>query len=420
MEEPKKPTARRLTIRGLLAATAILAVAAAPIDWLGPTYVLSATLSLLLLAAVGAVIAKRWWAVALAPCLLVGLCCIPMVMANINMASALFLQSIGTAIVCLATATVTNYPRSRFLACVVVMVLAYVPTFQAAIASDQEVDRMLQHYPLVSIRDRLPDMAERELRPVSLNKDQDAAIAAIDNQFEEYNSYRWQLEQLHQESYKEFARAPGFGFLRMGPMTEQSLGYRIVRLVGEPVTLPMRLPSQSNPSTPADLHKTTLVNFLDRQRLGYVAEAPDRVAGFLGHGVGPRSYNNHWSYEPDPTGHWTLNRLELIGLMTHDEPVAYVSDQLPNMEDLGGAPIRGLNKFEREALARLGGQEDVVIDEQTDEGATRITMLGALRAGKSCAACHDVPYGTLLGAFSYELTLDTAQGDENPTTALEP
>ena len=36
----------------------------------------------------------------------------------------------------------------------------------------------------------------------------------------------------------------------------------------------------------------------------------------------------------------------------------------------------------------------------------RIEMLGALRATKQCMQCHQVPSGTLLGAFSYELRRD--------------
>lgn len=40
-------------------------------------------------------------------------------------------------------------------------------------------------------------------------------------------------------------------------------------------------------------------------------------------------------------------------------------------------------------------------------------MLGAVRASNDCRQCHQVPRGTLLGAFSYELRRD-------PPLALKP
>ena len=43
--------------------------------------------------------------------------------------------------------------------------------------------------------------------------------------------------------------------------------------------------------------------------------------------------------------------------------MSYVSENLPNMEELQDVPTRPLNGFERSALARLRHEEDVVIDD---------------------------------------------------------
>ena len=70
------------------------------------------------------------------------------------------------------------------------------------------------------------------------------------------------------------------------------------------------------------------------------------------------------------------------------------------MDKLKEVPTRPLNTFEGGALPKLVSQEDVVVDQQP----TRIQMVGALRAGKTCFECHEGRRGKLLGAFSYELT----------------
>ena len=59
--------------------------------------------------------------------------------------------------------------------------------------------------------------------------------------------------------------------------------------------------------------------------------------------------------------------------------------------------------------ARTAASLKKLVDGQDLETAStpnRIEMLGSLRATKQCTQCHQVPSGTLLGAFSYELRRD--------------
>jgi hypothetical protein len=74
------------------------------------------------------------------------------------------------------------------------------------------------------------------------------------------------------------------------------------------------------------------------------------------------------------------------------------------MEELSSATAktRPLVEFETAALAKLFEGEEI----QTISTPNRIEMLGAVRASKQCMQCHEVPRGTLLGAFSYELRRD--------------
>lgn len=97
---------------------------------------------------------------------------------------------------------------------------------------------------------------------------------------------------------------------------------------------------------------------------------------------------------------WLVTRMELVSLLKHDKPGVYVSDTLPDMKKLGEVKTRALDAFEDSALKRLEEGEKHVVHSQTNQ----IRMLGSLRASERCMECHDVDEGTLLGAFSYELT----------------
>ena len=144
------------------------------------------------------------------------------------------------------------------------------------------------------------------------------------------------------------------------------------------------------------LHDLGMSDFFDPDRIGFVKDR-DHVAGFQSHRFAtmpqldvPRDL---------PLASWKIIRLELVSLLKHDTPVAYVSKNLPQMDELRDASTRPLDPFEQRSLASLRSDEDVMIDETPD----RIQMLGSLRASKSCLECHSVRRGDLLGALTYEL-----------------
>jgi hypothetical protein len=96
---------------------------------------------------------------------------------------------------------------------------------------------------------------------------------------------------------------------------------------------------------------------------------------------------------------WNVVALDLVGLATHDEPVAYVSKQLPKMKELKNSPTRPLDVFETLALDRLHAGDDLFVR----RAGTDVRVLGSLRAADQCLRCHGGARGDLLGAFSYTL-----------------
>jgi hypothetical protein len=153
--------------------------------------------------------------------------------------------------------------------------------------------------------------------------------------------------------------------------------------------------------------------FASPDSTGYIRDL-DKIAGFQPHKI---RFGKEWDgslrmwdkaklaetypgvKELDVT--WSVNRLQLVSLLMHDTPRVYVSEKLPDMEDLNSsnAKTRPLNGFETNGLEILHQGEDVY----TIATQNRIVMLGAIRADNNCLKCHSVKKDEMLGAFSYEL-----------------
>ncbi len=105
---------------------------------------------------------------------------------------------------------------------------------------------------------------------------------------------------------------------------------------------------------------------------------------------------------------WRLRGLQLIGLVTHDEPVAYESGRVPAaMEKPAAAKektekvelkTRKLDAFETLALQAFEDGKGLTAEKR----GTELRAVGPIYAGQKCVGCHDQK-GRLLGAFSYRL-----------------
>lgn len=283
-----------------------------------------------------------------------------------------------------------------------------------------------EEYAYKSLSDRLA--YERHLhdaRPPQLSKVSQEALAKYDERekYQSENPRAESLKLLHSESVAQFvSRNDRFGYSRMVPigpayieLRRPTVDLRLARVsepqdaayAVEPVSTAASAKTTPEertvePGTPIqivealDLHQASREAFLDPYQFGHI-ESIDRVAGFKSHSFSWRPDNQ---IRLSPT--WKTVRLELLSWLKAEKPRVYVSESLPKMDELSTAETRDLNRFEASALDQLIAGEEL----QTASTPNRIVMLGALRASNGCLQCHNVPHGTLLGAFSYELRRD--------------
>ena len=100
----------------------------------------------------------------------------------------------------------------------------------------------------------------------------------------------------------------------------------------------------------------------------------------------------------DKKEEWKVRKVQLVGLVKHAEPVVYVTDKMPDMKENKDIPTRELDAFEKAALEKIKGGENL----KAEKTSKTMRVLGPIYAGQRCVACHEQK-GRLLGAFSYEL-----------------
>jgi hypothetical protein len=336
---------------------------------------------------------------------------------------ALALQSVLTFVLTLGCLALRSRPRTVVLTAAVAMVASYGIFFAISIPELRELSRLRREFPVESMSRRLayetnatkaPSPTESASEAPELSPGVDQRLSRFEGE-SRGNIRRHMLASLHSRTSDEFVLARGFGPVRM-------LGVRADHVElpesnpipvpalpeSEPTYEPDRggSPALADEENPARLlppenellamHTSGMEDLFDRERMGYVRDR-EHVVGFQPH----RFTNVPALAAPknQPQSSWKIVRLELVSLLKHDSPVAYVSKYLPQMDELRDAPTRPLSEFERQALGRLRAEEDVVIR----EGPNRIQMIGSLRAGKHCLDCHSVQRGDLLGALTYEL-----------------
>jgi hypothetical protein len=298
--------------------------------------------------------------------------------------------------------------------------------------TEQKAVRLRKQYPFESLTRRLEYEAgraaglAREGKEAKLTPETTQRLDQLEKSFAQ--EYRWSaraqsLQKLHSAQVKEFIERDGMGVSRMlvnpapmfldlpdaAPISLPEVGTAsAAEEIGERVALPpkgaweqvkgSRLP-------PVDFlgmfHQAGLFNFLSPAGFGYFKDR-EHVAGFRPHqfrGMPELREPVARGQVAAKTERWAVRRLELISLLKHEEPVVYVSEHLPRMDALHKAATRPLTEFETRAVKSLRQGEDLVTQATTEQ----IRLVGSVRAGKQCLACHEVKRGELLGAFSYKL-----------------
>jgi hypothetical protein len=412
----------RFSLRTLLIAITVVGIVLVPANWFGTYYLLPAALSLAL---VGASV----WAYAAGR---------QVILFGLTIASAVLGFVFGLipfawhALLILFLSGQSLWKKAGTRKFTVAALLIGVVPFGFVYGPDITLARrfsaLRRRYPMRSVTSRLE--YERQARGANLRATRvqpaaySAAVLADMEKMEQRlgfdNGLRIAaLEQLHNATYRDFISRPGFGIgrirsLRLDPRLPQLSDIDLPPR--KAVELPLAIEGtvrQVGPELLSDVHRLAERDFLLRARIGYI-RSRDEVAGFESHGFG--NLNGHllgidtyasWilgrpaaAVEEARPSHWQVIRLELVGLLRHDEPRVYLSRELPRMDQLADASNRALDDFESGALPKIRSEENVVMDIAHDQ----IKMLGAIRAGNDCLQCHEGERGQLLGAFSYELT----------------
>jgi hypothetical protein len=208
------------------------------------------------------------------------------------------------------------------------------------------------------------------------------------------------LKELHEKTRKFFVESPGAGPERRLLTPEEILmdDWQVAGVLDQPGELADFPLSPGEPLSRVEpngefygTHQDGMLNFLYPRGFGYVKDR-SHVAGFKSHGF-RSGLTVHESWR------WRVQHIQLVGILSHEKPVVYLTDKLPSMEQIRQGKTRTLDYFEEAALPALREGEDLFL---ASKGAT-VRMLGALRTTKTCQQCHDAEVGDLLGAFSYTL-----------------
>ncbi len=317
-----------------------------------------------------------------------------------------------------------RWSTGRFLAVASVVLLVMI--FAAGIRGVNRAEHARGEFPFASLVDRLKPVAEVPTVPPPLTKSGKTALKRAELILENgmrgftrgYHIRRASLEMVHASQVLNFISSEGFGFGRMlGPTID---GARVAQLrtwrqpvapvpgdsdsTGDRSDLWLPLESENAPRKALNtLHENMSFDFARPASFGWVRDL-EHVTGFQPHAVG--NFDRHkmtfvYKAEDETSAEhdagWKMERVELVSLLKSAEPGVYVSENLPRMDQLSEARRRPLDGFETIALRELRNGESLVVRSQGE----RVKMMGALRAAKQCAVCHEVPRGTLLGAFSY-------------------
>jgi hypothetical protein len=331
------------------------------------------------------------------------------------------LVAIGTLVAAMVSLLLKPRRLGFLLPSLVATLGAYSVLSAFAFRDVSEWVKLRDRYPLESLEERLAYEKEptrhfarygdETLNSIEREQERDKRLESLETQLKPdiWALRRTRsLEHLHSSYVHLFISSEGFGYIRMltapsryslatngpeGPeMQPDSTSFSEIDF-NPPSSIAYADSPRSNLNRNAllTMHDNNVVDFVNTVGFGYIRDVR-HVAGFQSHQFKKRAPFN----TPE---HWKLQRIELVSLLTHEEPGVYISEHLPRMQELGDAKTRPLDGFETSALDALVRGEDL----EVLETESQIRMLGSIRAAKQCLNCHSVERGDLLGAFSYRL-----------------
>jgi hypothetical protein len=301
--------------------------------------------------------------------------------------------------------------------------IAYVMAGWLVWKSETEFARLRRFYPFVSMEARVP-LIRRGPSQKSITVATAERLGRVEQRIQ--TDWSWlreiQLRIIHELAVMHFIDNPGFGNARMVRRPDDwvlasPLGQKPPPLQPGPRVTSTWSPGELERPPASDIpflgsiYEDSVSDFVFAAGFGYVKDRR-HVAGFLPHQfrevpsltAGTERQNNIdlSSGIANAAHRWKVRTLDLVGLLLHDAPVVYVSNELPRMDKLRGAPTRPLDKFETLGLSVLHRGEDLF----TSRDGKNLRMLGAIYSTRQCVTCHGCERGDLLGAFSYTLERD--------------
>jgi hypothetical protein len=278
--------------------------------------------------------------------------------------------------------------------------LATAVVYAFGLRDSDEIVQLRKEYPFESLEGRLP--------PAPLSDSRRLTSATLTH-LEKLEAHPYSagvgtasvmLQRLHEDTFSWFISKPQFGVARMRrEPTARNLGQQFRHKPPEPQPVPRASPADVLSGGKIDprpmserpfvyYHDAIVLYFVNLPSIGYFKDR-QHVAGFQPHRFRPSSMLAEEQIY--------VETVDLIGLLRHPEPVAYVSAYLPQMDELRDAPTRPLDEFETASLKAIRDGEDLIYAERN----SHVRMVGSIRNLKPCITCHDGERGDLLGAFSY-------------------
>ncbi|MEM9352424.1 MAG: hypothetical protein AAGA92_05375 [Planctomycetota bacterium] len=397
--EEDQPRLPRFSLRAILALMAVACVLLAPTRFFGMGYLMNLCFSLGVAFLTIRAHLSRGSAFGLTVSLGLAVVGFVLLMLSPTFFFHTVVNAVASFLLLLSSAAKRHAAKTVIASIAAALVVPYAATMGFGIKNLRAYDRLRTEVPMVDLTPRLEGLRQTSGAGTSLGtlaKDVQKNLSEQQERSEPWFFGRYRLLQdLHDDSYRRFVAAQGFG---PGRMINRFYPERYEPLEASPSasSLALPLPLSNRYRAQADeIHTVAMGEFLDPDRIGYVRSI-EEVAGFEGHAF---THLPKWASESDTSDGWQLTRLQLVSLLRHNEPLVYLTDELPQMEEIAEFPNRPLNDFETKALPKIQTHADVYVD----EGEDLIEMLGAVRADQSCIVCHGGRRGDLLGAFSYEL-----------------
>ncbi len=226
----------------------------------------------------------------------------------------------------------------------------------------QNIQHLRDEFPVVSLAERLPisvpqDIVTASTPPTTLAQELDQHYDTKHENLGYYVRTRTgALTELHSAVYYLFISSPRFGVMRMptayNRLSKKDYEAKSVKQPGTFDPLPLSLSEVDGLAGPSTtifrpMLAMNITEFVPIASLGYIKDRR-QAAGFLPHGQ--RDYAQPDDYYSDHRHEvfkqYTLRRLDLISLLLHETPVAYVTETLPSMERVKDLQTRPLDAFE--------------------------------------------------------------------------